>query len=108
MSYSASDFFDDVGNLFSQYDCLSGTVPEDFETEAAEYLGAIRSALHTRLDSRELGTVLAALRYWQASVEAGEVSSKADHRYGDIAANGGDFKALTVDEIDELCERINV
>ncbi len=52
------------------------------------------------LSNRELGTVLAALRYWQHNLG---FSAPLD----DIATNGGAFTALDAAEIDELCERIN-
>lgn len=45
--------------------------------------------------------MLAALRYWQR-----EGRMSAGHEF-DIAENGGEFSALTNDEIDELCERLN-
>lgn len=53
-------------------------------------------------DSRELATVLAALRHWQATpseqVKAGVL---------EIATCGDEFPALDDSEIDALCERIN-
>lgn len=49
--------------------------------------------------ARELATVLAALRARQAPHTAAETD--------DIATDGGRFKPLTVEEIDELCERLN-
>ncbi len=54
-----------------------------------------------KLTSHELATVLAALRLWQkqASVPAGLAR---------IASDDDAFSALDDDEIDELCERINV
>ena len=52
------------------------------------------------LTKRELATVLAALRFWQANCEDFEVEAlTADHFY--------DTTPLTADEIDALCERIN-
>lgn len=50
---------------------------------------------------RELATVLAALRYWQRE---GLMSSGVEH---DIADDGGIWKPLGVEEIDDLCERLN-
>ena len=55
---------------------------------------------------RELGTVLAALRYWQhmklvdreARVLGGEF---------DIATDGGDIRHLSAEEVDGLCLRLN-
>ena len=52
---------------------------------------------------RELHTVLAALRYWQRDGERG-----ASERIEAIASNGGKCEPLTPEEIDALCERINV
>ena len=79
------------------------------------------------LSDRELATVLAALRFWQ--LQGGtclEEPEKLDPHYlerpfdddyllsledqyrqiGEIACDAGD--PLTVEEIDELCERLNV
>jgi hypothetical protein len=53
-----------------------------------------------QLNSRQLGTVLAALRLWQQSRP-----SNPDLR--DIATDFGAFQALDVYEIDELCEDLN-
>lgn len=53
------------------------------------------------INERELATVLAALRYWQTDLEAndGEVID-AEHFQ--------QHSPLTVDEIDKLCERLNL
>lgn len=51
-----------------------------------------------KFTARELGTVLAALRAWQANEERG---------YAEIATDYGRFGELSEDEIDEFCERIN-
>jgi hypothetical protein len=53
------------------------------------------------IESRELATVLAALRYWQR-----EGIHSGGHEQ-DIAADGDTIKPLTADEIDALCERLN-
>jgi hypothetical protein len=50
---------------------------------------------------RELGTVPAALRYWQRETDC-EVRWQDD-----IASNIGRFEPLDDGEIDELCERLN-
>lgn len=55
------------------------------------------------LDSAELATVLAALRFWQA---AGEMGMNA--RQDAIATNGGILEPLDLGAIDTLCERINL
>lgn len=54
------------------------------------------------LTSRELATVLAALRYWQR-----EGIHSGGHEQ-DIATDGDGLIPLTGSEIDELCERLNV
>lgn len=55
-------------------------------------------------DARELATVLAALRYWQTDMDRlGGFNAAHDH----IATGAGTFDALTEEEIDTLCERIN-
>ena len=48
---------------------------------------------------RELATILAALRYWQQDLAANEE--------GPISEHFNEHTPLTVDEIDDLCERIN-
>lgn len=51
---------------------------------------------------RELGTILAALRYWQSALTAGrDLSAELE-----IAEDGG-HAALSTAEIDALCERLN-
>lgn len=57
-----------------------------------------------KLNHRELSTVLAALRYYQATLAK---VSEPDEGIADIASDGGEVRPLTVDEIDGLCERIN-
>lgn len=54
------------------------------------------------LDSRELATVFAALRYWQRE---GRRSAGGEH---DIATDGDHSAPLSAAEIDRLCERLNV
>lgn len=53
------------------------------------------------LTNRELGTVLAALRYWQRSCP-----HNGDELWN-IATDEGSFSALDADEIDDLCSAIN-
>jgi hypothetical protein len=57
-----------------------------------------------KLSARELATVLAALRYWQQDLAA---SSKEED--GPISPDHFDetIAPLTVQEIDDLCERLN-
>lgn len=56
------------------------------------------------LDRRELSTALAALRYWQRLAFAQDERGPED----DIASDGGTISILDPEEIDDLCERINV
>jgi hypothetical protein len=51
------------------------------------------------IDDRELGTVLAALRLWRRAMRPADLL--------DIATGGGEFVPLDIDEIDDLCIRIN-
>lgn len=57
------------------------------------------------LDARELATVLAALRCYQQVSEqcGGDIPDDLQ----DIADCGGEIEPLEIDEIDELCERLN-
>lgn len=67
------------------------------------------------LDNRELATVLAALRLWQtdrpqqpkADITGWPLVSERQGMLLDIADNGGTVEPLNIDEIDELCERLN-
>ncbi len=52
---------------------------------------------------REFATILAALRYWQASDRS--TATKAPEY--DIASDSGEFEPLGNDEIDALCEQLN-
>ena len=57
--------------------------------------------VNLELDERQLGTVLAALRYWQRK---GLASGGDEH---DIASDFGGLVPLNETEIDALCEDIN-
>ncbi len=59
-----------------------------------------------RLNERETGAVLAALRLWQET-EAQNEAEPMPERFLEIATNGGRVKPLTARQIDRLCERIN-
>jgi len=69
--------------------------------------------MQVEIDERELGTVLAALRHWQDSPEvwglvaAGEMLTHEEGGLFDIATDSGRFDALSPEEVDALCERIN-
>jgi hypothetical protein len=52
---------------------------------------------------REFATILAAMRYWQASDR--NAATKAPEY--DVASNSGEFEPLGNDEIDALCEQLN-
>lgn len=56
-----------------------------------------------KLNSRELATVLAALRLYQRHREVGGLYTEV----WDIATDHERHTALNVEEIDELCQRIN-
>jgi hypothetical protein len=51
-----------------------------------------------RLNERELATVLAPLRYWQQHLAEND---------NPISEHFADQTPLTVEEIDDLCERLN-
>ena len=55
------------------------------------------------ITSRELATILAALRYWQAN----DRNTAAQAPEYDIASDAGQFEPLGNDEIDALCEQLN-
>jgi hypothetical protein len=54
-----------------------------------------------RLTRRQLATVLAALRYWQQDLAANKDEGPISEHFG------GEITPLTVEEIDDLCERLN-
>ncbi len=51
---------------------------------------------------RELATVLAALRHWQATVLASDPAATSQFEHF------GDTTPLTTQEVDDLCERLNL
>ena len=53
-------------------------------------------------NDRELATVLAALRYWQQDLADNEENGPISPEHFDE-----EVTPLTVEEIDELCERLN-
>lgn len=88
-----------------------------YDTTASVNLRAIRRHLRKRsdpvnlppnhrLDARELGTVLAALRFWQATIKNGD-GSRIGEELNAIATNVWTQRALTLKQIDALCERLN-
>lgn len=61
------------------------------------------------ITDRQLATVLAALRYWQRDLSEGaEDSNDVPEGIIDGAGHFTDHKPLTSDEIDELCESLNI
>ena len=58
---------------------------------------SLESNTSPALSVRELATVLAALRSWQAG----------SHEAAEHAPHFDDYEPLAADEIDELCERLN-
>lgn len=62
----------------------------------------LQAANGPELNSRELATVLAALRFWRRDQL---MSTGGEHA---IASGGGRFPQLTAAEIDALCERLNI
>ena len=63
-----------------------------------------------RLDKREFATVLAALRLWQSSLgpDRFPAQARAHDDFGPFFEDGKKFAPLSKEEIDSLCERINV
>jgi hypothetical protein len=79
------------------------TVIEDAEAALICIRGPVDS-VKTPLGSRELGTVLAALRYWQ---RVGMLANNAADEL-EIAADGGMLKPLCRSEIDSLALKLNI
>lgn len=57
------------------------------------------------LTDREVSTILAALRYWQSAI-CGMLPQPPALVV--LATDEGRYPSLTVEEIDELCEQINI
>ena len=57
------------------------------------------------MKGRELATVLAALRVYQQQLEMNGGAPPQD--VADVATNVFEFEAMSAEEIDELCERLN-
>lgn len=60
--------------------------------------------MYLNVTSREFATILAALRFWQAS-DRNTATHAPEY---DIASDSGEGEPLGNDEIDALCERLNV
>lgn len=81
-----------------------GSGISEIEPETVVCTGGGDRYFRTRsLSERETAIILAALRYWQRNVYLSRVES--DIR--EIATNGSKFDAMSDDEVDELCERLN-
>jgi hypothetical protein len=63
-------------------------------------------AAQPALSRRQLATILAALRYWQAR-DCAPLPSEQRDALDDIATASGAMTSLTAREIDHLCERLN-
>ena len=66
-----------------------------------------KNSLALDVSDRELATILAALRYHQAENLQG-TSEIPDQAIREIATDGGCLRPLSSQEIDRLCERINL
>lgn len=62
------------------------------------------------LNKREFSTVLAALRFWQSKMGPDRYPAQAQARqdFEAFFEDGEKFPPLSAEEIDSLCERINV
>ncbi len=89
-------------SLMQIFGCATLVEEWDGESELPPRALALTHALPKPLDARELATVLAALRTRQWDLKIGE-SSDLDA----IATSYGAFDALSLEEIDDLYERLN-
>lgn len=83
------------------------TLCYDCRIESAEILAEHRLSQgpYLKLSSRELATVLAALRYWQSDVlDSGDEDRQAK---AVMPEHFEDDKPLSSEDVDELCERLN-
>lgn len=93
---------------------LAGNTEFDvLEKKAREILHKPEPTVEKLFDSRELATVLAALRYWQRaigvdSLPVGPLEKNAYMGHFDFSGDVEDqCLPLSADDIDDLCERIN-
>ena len=63
--------------------------------------------MNITITPQELGTILAALRFWQRALHTGELIEFWDSEIWDIASDGGEFEPLNEEQIDVLCEDLN-
>lgn len=102
MHSSSYDFADEYG-----FKTPNGA-RELFEEGLAIYMGSDPSTSEYELSGKERDAVLAGLRLLQLHLES---PSDGDWLGGDIHriyTNGDDHEGLSLNEIDELCERLNV
>lgn len=84
---------------FDDYDMF----PEEIEPVSDDYtLDDLEEFVEAQFTPRERDGVLSALRLWQKTPE------ETRAYLSDIFTNGGKHDGLTDEEIDALCERINV
>ena len=66
-----------------------------------------KDALNLRIDRRELATILAALRFHQdENLQGGR--DIPDSFLKEIATDGGRVKPLNFEEVNDLCQRLNL
>lgn len=96
---------DNFGKFVDEQEPIDAAQQHQIEQDritAEEYLARIEGEIEKAalLDKRRLGTILAALRFWQRH----SYSTTAEW---DIAADGGTIAPLTAAEVDDLCEELN-
>lgn len=97
-----------------EVECITGEEETELllPTVDGAYLARAVSEYHTdrphliALSPAELATVLAALRTFQHGTEHLEIGLA--RAIDDIETNGGKLTSLSVEDIDDLCERLNV
>jgi hypothetical protein len=69
----------------------------------------MRPDIRVRVNYREFSTMLAALRLWQSKIGPDRLpaQARAEYDFGAYFEDGVKFSALSAEEIDALCERIN-
>jgi hypothetical protein len=109
MASAAADLGPTLSDLLDDEALMKNdAVAESVAAQAA----AENPELAPMFTSQELGTVLAALRYWQRKYRPEREGGANGHGVNDwlidIATGGGEFATLDTTEIDALCERLNV
>ena len=80
------------------------SLPEAGSPEADKAANDALMADHAaHVDRRDTATILAALRAWQALPNDWKAA-----RFMDIATDGGEIEPMTAEEIDRLCDQINL